>query len=89
MSVIKVLDVKRTYGKGRDAFTAVDGVTFQVEAGELVAILGVNSTGKTSLVEVIEGLAPASSGVVKVLGYDPIRQRSCVLRRFLVVNGAD
>lgn len=78
MSVIEVLDVKRTYGKGRDAFTAVDGVTFQVQAGELVSILGVNGAGKTSLVEVIEGLAPASSGTVRVLGSDPIRQRAHV-----------
>ncbi|MCF2706695.1 ABC transporter ATP-binding protein [Arcanobacterium haemolyticum] len=78
MPVIEVEDLTRTYGKGRAAFTAVNGVSFSVEPGELVAILGVNGAGKTSLVEVVEGLAPATSGRVRVLGADPLAERQRV-----------
>ena len=78
MGIIEVTDVTRTYGRGKDSFTAVDGVSFEVAAGELVSVLGVNGAGKTSLVEVVEGIAPASTGSVRVLGHDPIGARAQV-----------
>lgn len=81
MGIIEVSEVTRTYGSGRERFTAVDGVSFEVAAGELVSILGVNGAGKTSLVEVVEGIAPATSGRVRVLGHDPIRSRALVRPR--------
>lgn len=81
MGIIEVSDVTRTYGSGRERFTAVDGVSFEVAAGELVSILGVNGAGKTSLVEVVEGIAPATSGRVRVLGHDAIRSRALVRPR--------
>ena len=71
MAIIEAVDVTRTYGRGSSAFTAVAGVSLAVERGELVAVLGANGAGKTSLVEVIEGIAPATSGTVRVLGGDP------------------
>lgn len=81
MGIIEVTDVTRTYGRGKDSFTAVDGVSFEVAAGELVSVLGVNGAGKTSLVEVVEGIAPASTGSVRVLGHDPIGARAQVRPR--------
>lgn len=78
MPIIDVHGLTRTYGSGRHIFTAVDSVSFTVERGELVALLGVNGAGKTSLVEMVEGTAPPSSGRVTVLGHDPIRERSHV-----------
>ncbi|MDC4233160.1 ABC transporter ATP-binding protein [Actinomyces sp. B33] len=81
MSVIEARDVVRVYGRGPGAFTAVDRVSLRIDAGELVAILGVNGAGKTSLVEVLEGLAPADSGTVRVLGLDPVRDRGDVRSR--------
>lgn len=62
----------------RRGFTAVDDVSFEVRSGELVAVLGVNGAGKTSLVEIVEGLAPPTSGSVRVLGRDPVRERALV-----------
>ncbi|MDO4260122.1 MAG: ABC transporter ATP-binding protein [Actinomycetaceae bacterium] len=76
MSIIEVAHVTRTYGKGATAFTAVNNVSLSVERGELVALLGVNGAGKTSLVELIEGLAPATSGQIRVLGGDPVKNRA-------------
>lgn len=81
MAVIEVDGVTRIYGKGAEKFTAVDGVSLQVAQGELVSILGVNGAGKTSLVEVIEGIAPATFGSVKVLGKDPVADRAQVRSR--------
>jgi ABC-2 type transport system ATP-binding protein len=78
---IEVRGLRRTYGSGPDAYEAVRGVDLTVEAGSVVALLGTNGAGKTSALEVVEGLAPASGGVVRVLGLDPVADRAEVRRR--------
>lgn len=70
--MIEVEKLTRRYGKD---FTAVDEVSFEVNAGEIFAVLGTNGAGKTSILEVLEGLASPASGQVKVFGLDPIRDR--------------
>ena len=50
--------------------TAVDGVSFDVQRGEIFALLGPNGAGKTTTVEIIEGVRPATAGGVRVLGHD-------------------
>src|SRR5664279_3246688 len=72
--VIDVAGLHRRYQGGR-GFEAVRGVSFSVRRGELFAVLGTNGAGKTSLLEVIEGLSPATSGTVRVLGRDPHSER--------------
>ena len=52
------------------SFTAVDGVTFSVERGEVFGILGPNGAGKTTTLEIIETLQKPTSGRVSVLGLD-------------------
>ena len=80
--VITVRDLRRRYGgPGDRGFDAVRGVTFSVRRGELFALLGTNGAGKTSVMEVLEGLAPAAGGAVRVLGCDPCRERALVRRR--------
>lgn len=81
-TVIRLDDVRRTYaGRSRSgAFEAVRGVDLQVRRGELFALLGTNGAGKTSLLEVIEGIASATAGQVRVLGKDPYRDRAAVRR---------
>lgn len=61
---ITVSNLTRTYAgaKKKKAFTAVDGISFHVTEGEVYGLLGTNGAGKTSTLEVIEGLAPATSG---------------------------
>jgi ABC-2 type transport system ATP-binding protein len=54
-------------------FTAVDGVTFEVPEGQLVALLGPNGAGKTTTLEMLEGFLTPTSGTVRVLGTDPHR----------------
>ncbi len=64
--VLEVDQLMVDYGPVR----AVDGVSFQVFAGEVVGLLGPNGAGKTSLLSVVEGLVAARSGRVTVAGVD-------------------
>ncbi|GAB3104774.1 ABC transporter ATP-binding protein [Isoptericola nanjingensis] len=73
--IVHVRGARRRYG----TFEAVRGVDLDVHRGELVALLGTNGAGKTSFVELVEGLAPASGGTVRVLGHDPYSERRRVV----------
>jgi ABC-2 type transport system ATP-binding protein len=84
--IIHVDELRRQYRTPRrPAFEAVRGVSFSVRRGELYALLGTNGAGKTSILEVLEGLAVPSSGAVRVLGRDPARDRRFVRPRTGVV----
>ncbi|MFK4866294.1 ABC transporter ATP-binding protein [Streptomyces sp. CSMPJR101] len=76
--VIEVTDLRRVYGGG---FEAVRGVSFSVRRGEVFALLGTNGAGKTSTVELLEGLAEPAGGRVRVLGHDPFAERAAVRPR--------
>ncbi|MBE2320969.1 ABC transporter ATP-binding protein [Solirubrobacter sp. CPCC 204708] len=80
-SAIEVRGLRRTYGRGPSAYEAVRGVDLEVAAGSITALLGTNGAGKTSTLEVIEGLAPATGGTVSVLGLDPVADRGTLRRR--------
>jgi ABC-2 type transport system ATP-binding protein len=54
-------------------FAAVDGVSFEVPEGQLLAVLGPNGAGKTTTLELLEGFLAPSSGTARVLGVDPHR----------------
>ncbi|GAA4887207.1 ABC transporter ATP-binding protein [Streptomonospora salina] len=74
-----VIDVERLnveYG----GFHAVKDLSFQVQRGELYALLGTNGAGKTSTLETVEGHRAASSGTVRVFGQTP-RDRAAVRPR--------
>ena len=82
MTVIEVSGLTRRYSGG---FEAVRGISFEVERGEMFALLGTNGAGKTSTVEVVEGLSRPAAGSVSVLGHDPFRERSVVRPRIGVM----
>lgn len=77
VAAIEVDELVVTYGD----LVAVDGVTFGVEAGEIVTLLGPNGAGKTSTVETLEGYRVPASGRVRVLGADPIAARTSLAPR--------
>lgn len=64
--MIEVVDLTKRYG----AVPAVDGVSFEVNPGEIVGFLGPNGAGKTTTMRILTGFSPASSGRVAVAGYD-------------------
>src|SRR5688572_10715663 len=64
-----------------DDFTAVDGVSFQVRAGETVGLLGVNGAGKTTLMNMILGLTTPTGGAIRAFGMDLQKHRLEILQR--------
>jgi ABC-2 type transport system ATP-binding protein len=74
---VEVRDVVVRYG----ATTAVDGVSLTVPRGRVLALLGHNGAGKTSLLQVCEGFRPADGGECRVLGLDPIRDHDELMPR--------
>ncbi len=66
-ATIEVRDLVKHYGGTR----AVDGVSFEVHEGEVLAILGPNGAGKSTTVEMLEGHRERDAGSVSVLGVDP------------------
>ena len=70
MPLLEVQNLVKLYPR----VTAVDGVSFEVEAGCCFGLLGPNGAGKTTTVEIMEGILPASSGEVRYHG-EPIGSR--------------
>lgn len=66
--VVTVRGLRKSYG-GR---SVVDGVDLDIQAGEVVGLIGANGAGKTTTVECIQGLRRPDAGTLRVLGYDPI-----------------
>jgi len=64
--VVEVNSLIKQYGK----LKAVDGISFEVNEGEVFAFLGPNGAGKTTTVEILECLRPRTGGSAKVFGYD-------------------
>ncbi|CAB4781043.1 MAG: ATP-binding cassette domain-containing protein [Actinobacteria bacterium] len=78
---IVVKNLVRTF----DDFTAVDDVSFQVEAGELFGFLGPNGAGKTTTISILCTLLGLSGGSARVAGYDVTTQRDDVRRNIGLV----
>ena len=69
MSAVEVDGLTKRFGD----FAAVDNVSFEVPAGQLLAVLGPNGAGKTTTLEILEGFMAPTNGTVRVLGADPHR----------------
>jgi ABC-2 type transport system ATP-binding protein len=63
------------------AHRAVDGIDFDLHAGEIVGLLGPNGAGKTTTILMMLGLTESSGGTISVLGHDPLRDPLSVKRR--------
>jgi ABC-2 type transport system ATP-binding protein len=69
------------------AIPAVDGISFDIEPGEIVGFLGPNGAGKTTTLKMLSGLLFPTSGTVNVLGFEPSRRQSAYLRQITMVMG--
>ena len=68
MSLLQTSNLKKTYGSGDAAVHALDGVSFSVDKGEFVAIVGTSGSGKSTLLHMLGGLDRPTSGDVTVDG---------------------
>lgn len=70
MEILKVENLCKTYGKGENTVKAVDNISFSVESGEFVAIIGASGSGKSTLLHLIGGVDRPTSGKVYIDGKD-------------------
>lgn len=68
-AAIRVEGLRKSY----KSVTAVAGISFQIEPGEIFGMVGPNGSGKTTTIECIEGLRKPDKGVISVLGLDPVK----------------
>ncbi len=76
MPVIEAHGLTRRFGD----FTAVDALTFSVEAGEIFGFLGANGAGKTTAIRMLTGLLRPTSGEARVVGFDVYTQAEAIKR---------
>ena len=82
MAILQVNELTKTYGKGDTTVTALGGVSFAVEKGEFVAIIGVSGSGKSTLMHLIGGVDRPTAGSVIVDGNDIFKQNESELAIF-------
>ncbi|KYG25740.1 ABC transporter ATP-binding protein [Priestia endophytica] len=68
MEVIRLENVSKVYGKGKNAVTALNTINLNVQSGEFVAIVGSSGSGKSTLLHTIGGLNAPTEGKVKIEG---------------------
>ena len=68
MEILRVENLSKTYGKGENTVKAVDNISFSVEKGEFVAIIGASGSGKSTLLHLIGGVDRPTSGTVYIDG---------------------
>ncbi len=81
MDAIEIKNLTKKF----DDFTAVDNISFIVEAGEIFGLLGPNGAGKTTTIKMLTTLLHPTSGLIRVNGYDPIKQEDEVRHSFGIV----
>ena len=71
--VVRLRDVTKSYGEGAAKAQVLRGVSFDIEKGELIALVGQSGSGKSTLLNIIGGLDQPDAGEVEVLGVDALR----------------
>jgi ABC-type lipoprotein export system ATPase subunit len=71
--IVRLRDVTKSYGTGAAKTQVLRGVSFDVDAGEFVALVGQSGSGKSTLLNIIGGLDQPDTGEVEVLGVDTLR----------------
>jgi ABC-2 type transport system ATP-binding protein len=84
MNAIDVKNIVKTFGD----FTAVKGITFAVDEGEIFGLLGPNGAGKSTLIRMMTTLLPPTSGTAMVNGFDVVKQADGVRRSIGVIPQA-
>ncbi len=78
---------KSFFNRKYEDIKAVDGISFNIEEGELIGFIGPNGAGKTTTLKCLTGLLYPTSGEVSVLGYEPFKRNYKFLRQISLVMG--
>src|SRR5579872_5483356 len=81
---VEVQNLTKRFGD----FTAVDGLSFSVEHGEIFGLLGPNGAGKSTLIRMLTTLVPPTAGTARVNGFDIVRQANEVRQSIGVIPQA-
>ncbi len=82
MEIVKVNNLSKVYGKGNTKVVALDNVSFSVNEGEFVAIVGASGSGKSTLLHLLGGVDKPTSGEVFVNGKDIYKLKDEELAKF-------
>lgn len=82
MEILKIENLTKVYGKGENEVKAVDNISFSVEKGEFLAIIGPSGSGKSTLLHIIGGVDRPTSGKVWMNGQDVYAQNEDQLAIF-------
>ena len=84
MNILKVENITKIYGKGEAEVIALNNVSFEVEEGEFIAVIGPSGSGKSTLLHTIAGLEPPTDGKIYFYGknlYEMNKKQLTILRR--------
>lgn len=70
---IEIQNLQKIYGKGSATKTAISGLDLTIPEGQFIGVLGSNGAGKTTTINCITGIAEPTSGAIKVLGHDVVK----------------
>src|SRR5207253_8304284 len=84
MADIEVRNITKKFGD----FTAVDGISFSVEHGEIFGLLGPNGAGKSTLIRILTTLIPTTTGGASICGHDVVKEANAVRRLIGVIPQA-
>ena len=82
MNALSFQSVSKSYAGKTAPFLALNNVSLEIEEGEFFGLLGPNGAGKTTLISILAGLTRATSGSVRVMGYD-VQSDYAIARRKL------
>ena len=74
MEILRIENLTKVYGSGENQVRALDGVSFTVEKGEFLAIIGPSGSGKSTLLHILGGVDRPSGGKVWLDGQDVYAQ---------------
>lgn len=80
-NVISLDKVVKVYDNKKEHILAIDRLSFQVKRGEIFSLVGPDGAGKTTLIRLMCGIIPLTSGKINILGYDVSREKDEVKKR--------
>ena len=86
MAIVDLMDVHKSFTKGRERVEVLLGIDLAIEAGDFLALMGPSGSGKTTLLNIVGGIDSASQGDVEVAGEDLNRLGSRALARWRSTN---